>query len=203
MIKPADNKKLAKLFKDVTTLRSYELEASGFSRPQIRQAVNEGLLERVGRGLYISGSNPEITENHSLVEVMKTIPHARICLLSALKFHDITTQNPHEVWIAIHRKDRKPKLDYPGIRVFRFSDSSLDLGLEQHTIEGIKVPVYSVAKTIVDLFRYRNKIGIDVALEAFKEGWREKRFTMRELNKFSKACKTQNIMEPYVESLLA
>ncbi len=183
-------------------LRTRELESMGFSRPAIGRAISEGQIERLGRGLYAL-PNADLTENQSLLEVVKSVPRARICLLSALRFHNLTTQNPHEVWIAIGVRDRKPKLTYPKLRVHLFSGSALEEGIEEHVIKGVTVRVYSVAKTIVDLFRFRNKVGIDVALEALKEGWREKRFTMSELDHLSRLCRMTRVMNPYLQTLLA
>jgi predicted transcriptional regulator of viral defense system len=169
---------------------------------QIRDAVETRILERIGRGLYtLPKSN--ISEHHSLVHVVKSVPSARVCLLSALRFHDLTTQLPHEVWIAIGRKDRKPSLIRPPIRVQRFSGPALTEGIEEHVVEGVMLRVYSVAKTVVDLFRYRHKVGIDVALEALKEGWREKRFTMGEIDRLAGLCRMKHVMAPYLESILA
>jgi predicted transcriptional regulator of viral defense system len=169
---------------------------------QIRDAVDTRILKRIGRGLYTLPI-PDISEHHSLVHVVKSIPSARICLLSALQFHNFTTQLPHEVWIAIGRKDRKPSLSYPPIRVQRFSGAALTEGVEEHVVEGVTLRVYSVAKTVVDLFRYRHKVGIDVALEALNEGWREKRFTMREIDRLAGLCRMKHVMAPYLESILA
>lgn len=181
--------------------RSKDLEALGYSRPGIRVAVEQGEFEQISRGLY-RRTNADTTEHHSLAIITKRIPTANICLISALNFHGLTTQLPHQVWIAIGNKDRHPKLDYPAIRVQRFSTKALEAGIETHLIEGIEVKVYSVAKTIVDLFRYRNKIGLDIALEALREGWNEKRFTMNELNRLAKLCRMQKVMTPYLESLV-
>ena len=193
---------LTAAFHSISSLRSSDLEKIGFTRVQIRQAVEDGLIERVARGLYTNKS-VNISEHHSLAQVSKLTPHSRICLLSALKFHNLTSQNPHEVWIAIGRKDRKPAYTTPPIRVVRFSGNAYHKGLESHTIEGVSVRVYSVAKTVVDLFRYRNKIGIDIPIEALREGWRERRFTIAEINRLAGQCRIKSVMTPYLESLLA
>jgi predicted transcriptional regulator of viral defense system len=123
--------------------------------------------------------------------------------LSALAFHGLTTQAPFEVWIAIDNKARAPRLDYPPMRIVRFSGAALTEGVEVHEIEGIPVLVTSVAKTIADCFKYRNKIGLDVALEALKEAWRDKRVTMDELWHFGQICRVHNVMRPYLEGLSA
>ena len=191
---------LKELFDGETVLRSKGLEQRGLSRTRIREAMDAGELKRIGRGLYaLSGAEP--SEHHSLVQVAKRVPHSAICLLSALRFHDLTSQNPHEVWIAIGPKDRKPTLEYPSIKVVRYGDERFEIGLEDHQLEGTLVRVYSVARTVVDLFSYRNKIGLDVALEALREGWKSRRFTLAEINRIAGLCRMRTVMKPYLESL--
>ncbi len=188
------------LYDGATVLRSRDLEQRGLARSRIREAMDAGGIERVGRGLYaLSGAEP--SEHHSLVQVVKRVPHAAICLLSALRFHDLTSQNPHEVWIAIGPKDRRPTLDYPPLKVVRYGDERFEIGLEDHQVEGTRVRVYSVARTIVDLFSYRNKVGLDVALEALSEGWKSRRFTLAEINRIAGLCRMRTVMKPYLESL--
>jgi predicted transcriptional regulator of viral defense system len=123
------------------------------------------------------------------------------CLLSALRFHDLTTQSPHDVWIAIGPKAWRPRVDGPKIRVFRFSGAALTEGVETHTIEGVTVKVYGVAKTVADCFKFRNKVGLDVALEALRESWRERRASMDDLWLYAKVCRVSNVMRPYLEGL--
>ncbi len=188
------------LYGEATLLRSMDLERKGLSRTRIREAVELGLLERISRGLY-ARPDSEPTEHHSLVQVARLVPGAAICLLSALRFHELTTQNPHEVWIAIDPKARKPVLPYPAIKVLRFGAEQFKLGLESHRVEGINLRVYSVARTVVDLFRYRNKIGLEVALEALKEGWQSRRITLANINRIAKRCRMEQVMKPYIESL--
>lgn len=191
---------MTKLFGDASVLRSQDLEGHGLSRTAIREAVVAGRLARIGRGLYaLPGS--DLSEHHSLVVVARRIPHAAFCLLSALQFHDLTTQNPHEVWIAIGPKDRRPEMEHPPLRVFRYGPSHAQNGLDEHVVEATTLKIYSVARTVVDLFRYRNKVGIEVALEALREGWRERRFTLAELNRHARACRMSRVMKPYLESL--
>lgn len=168
----------------------------------VRDALDSGVLTRVARGLY-ELTDAEVGEMHSLVLVARRVPQCAVCLLSALRFHNLTTENPSGVWIAIDRKARKPDIDYPKTRVFRFGADRFFLGLEEHTIEGTKVRVYSVARTVVDLFRYRNKIGLDVAIEALREGWRERRFSLAEINRMARDCRMSTVMKPYLESLVA
>jgi len=199
---PIKTDHLPSLFKENALLRSKELESAGISRTQIGKLVENGKLVRVTRGVYATPET-QLNERLSLAVVAKVVPAARICLLSALRFHDLTTQNPHEAWIAIGVKDRKPRIEDPPLRVNRFSGAAYDLGVEKHTIQGVPIEVYSVAKTVVDLFRYRQKIGIDVAIEALREGWRARRFSISELTRLAQACRMDRIMTPYLESLIA
>lgn len=172
------------------------------SRTRMCEAVAVGALDRVGRGLYaLPGA--ELTEHHSMVQASRRVPGGAICLLSALRFHDLTSQNPHEVWLAIGSKERLPAPGNPPIKIVRFGIENFQLGLEVHEIEGVMLKVYSLARTVVDLFRYRNKIGIDVALEALKEGWQERRFTLKEINHIAAHCRMAHVMKPYLESLIS
>ena len=201
-VNPPWSDRLKALFRGTTVLRSRDLEELGLPRAQIKEAVTAGRLERVGRGLY-SLPGAELTEHHSLVQAARRVPAGAVCLLSALRFHDLTSQNPHEVWLAIGTKDRLPASGNPPIKIVRFGAGHFQLGLETHLIEGMELRVYSVARTVVDLFRYRNKIGIDVALEALHEGWRERRFTLNEINAIAARCRMARVMRPYLESLAA
>ena len=162
----------------------------------------EGELEKMDYGLY-SLPGASVTEHHSLVRVARRVPDAVFCLLSALRFHDLGTQSPHEVWIYIGAKDRKPVMSDPPLRIFRENPARAGLGVEEHLVEGTRLRVCSVARTVVDLFRYRNKIGIDVALEALKDGWRERRFNLQEINRIAREYRMRNVMKPYLESLVA
>ncbi len=137
----------------------------------------------------------------TLAEVALLVPKGVICLLSALRFHDLTTQAPFEVWVAIANNAAEPRLEYPPLRVVRFSDAVLHEGVELHIVDGVPVHVTGVAKTVVDCFKYRNKIGLDVALEALREAWRAKRTTSDELWDYATLCRVANVMRPYLESL--
>jgi predicted transcriptional regulator of viral defense system len=162
--------------------------------------VKRGLLVKHGRGLY-GLRDAEVTEHHSLAQGGKRIPHGVICLLSALRYHGLTTQTPFEVWIALDRAARSPRLGEPKLRVVRFSGAAMKSGIEEKTIEGVAVRIYGVAKTVADCFKYRNKIGTDVATEALRHAWREKRCTMDEFRRFAKVCRVSNVMRPYLEML--
>lgn len=181
-------------------IRSKEVTELALPRVVLTRMVRQGLLKRVGRGLY---AHPErsMSEHGTLAEVARKFPDATICLLSALRFHDLTTQSPFEVWIAIPNKAHPPRMEYPQLRITRFSGAGLTQGIEQHMIDGITVRVTSVARTIADCFKHRNKIGLDVALEALQEAWRERRVRMDDLWHYARIGRVANVMRPYIESL--
>ena len=183
-------------------LRSRDLAPHRISRTALARMQARGEIERLGRGLYaLPGTSG--TLHQSLVEVAKRVPKAVACMLTALRFHELTTQVPFEVWIALPRGAWKPRLEYPQLRVLRFSGASLTKGIETHVIRGVPVRVYKPAKTAADCFKYRNKFGLDVALEALRECWREKKATMDELNYYAGICRVRNVMRPYLEMLIA
>lgn len=181
-------------------VRPCDLAPQGIPRVSLTRAVRRGQLERVGRGLYgLPGR--EVSAHGSLAEVARRVPNGVVCLLSALRFHGLTTQAPFEVWLAIANKAIAPKLDYPPLRIVRFSGEALTEGIEVYIVDGVPVRVTSVAKTVTDCFKYRNKIGLDVVLEALREAWREKRMTSDDLWRCSKICRVNNVMRPYLDSL--
>jgi predicted transcriptional regulator of viral defense system len=158
------------------------------------------MLDRIGRGLYAIPNRPS-SEHGSLAEIGKRYPQTIVCLLSALQFHGLTTQAPFQVWLAIPNKARAPKMDYPPLRIVRLSGTALTEGIEEYKVDGVTIRVTNVARTIVDCFKYRNKIGLDVALEALHESWQAKRVSMDELWRYAKVCRVNNVMRPYMESL--
>lgn len=181
-------------------IRPRDLVAQGLPRVALTRLVRQGLLARVGRGLYAIPDRT-VSEHGSLAEVARKHPQAIVCLLSALRVHDLTTQSPFEVWLGIPNKARAPKMDYPPLRIVRFTGSSLTDGIEEHQVDGVTVRVTSVARTVADCFKFRNKIGLDVALEALQESWRAKRVSMDELWRYATLCRVANVMRPYMESL--
>lgn len=188
------------LAKEKGMIRPRDLDGYGIPRAYLSRLCDKGQLERLSRGIY-SVPGTEITEHYSLVQACKRVPKGVICLLSALRFIDLTTQSPSDIWIAIDRKARLPKSDGLPFRFVRFSGDALYSGVELHVIDGVEIKVYSPAKTVVDCFKYRNKIGLDVALEALRECWHERRCSMGELWHFAKICRMTNVMRPYLESL--
>ncbi len=182
-------------------LRPRDLVVRGLPGAYLGRLVRERLVERVGRGLYRSRS-VEITEQHTLAEVCRRVPQGVVCLLSALRFHNLTTQSPTEIWLALGNKARVPKTDLLPLRIVRFSAIALATGIDEALIEGVPVRVYDPAKTVVDCFKFRNKIGLEAALEALRAGWQERRFTMDQLWRYAAVCRMTNVMRPYLESLV-
>lgn len=181
-------------------LRPRDLDQYGIPRVYLSRLCERGLLQRVDRGLYVL-PGAEATEHHTLAEACKRIPNGVLCLLSALRFHQLTTQAPFEIWMALKGTTWQPQIDRPKIRFVRFSGSAFETGIEQHMIERVSVKVYSPAKTVADCFKYRNKIGLDVAMEALRETWRSRKATMDELWEAAKVCRVANVMRPYLEAM--
>lgn len=181
-------------------LRPRDVEARGFSRMALSTLARQGKLIRLCRGLYALPDRP-VSEHASLAEVASKHPNVVVCLLSALQFHGLTTQSPSEVWVAIANKARAPKMDYPPLRIVRFSGDALTEGVEERRVDGVTVQVTSVAKTVADCFKYRNKIGLEVALEALRESWNARRVKMDDLWRCAQVCRVANVMRPYLEAL--
>ena len=192
--------KVMTLVRRAGVLRPRDLTQHDISRQYLLRLQRRGQLQKVGRGLYVA-SDTHLTEHHSLVEACKRVPRGIICLLSALRFHGLTTQAPSEVWMAIDDKAWRPKVDNMRLHIVRFSGEALASGIEDHIVEKVHVRVYSPAKTVADCFKYRNKIGLDVALEALRECGRHRRATMDEMWKYAKVCRVANVMRPYLESI--
>jgi predicted transcriptional regulator of viral defense system len=181
-------------------LRPRDVEAAGISRTYLNKLYAEGVLDRPSRGLYVQAGD-EPTEHRSLVEAAQRVPQGVVCLLSALQFHGLTTQAPFEIWMAIHEKARLPRIDSPPLRIVRFSGASLTFGAQSHRIEGIAVRIYSPAKSVADCFKYRHKVGLDVALESLRDCLRRRQATPDELWEAAKICRMTNVMRPYLEAL--
>lgn len=188
------------LLREKGVVRPRDVAAQHISGQYLAKLQTRGLVERVGRGLYRL-PDARLSIHASLAEVSQQVPHAVICLLSALRFHGLTTQAPMEIWIAISNKARTPTAAGVALRVMRFSEPALSAGVEEHAVDGVTIRVFSPAKTVADCFKYRNKIGIDVALEALRDCWRQRRCTMDQLWEFGKICRVANVMRPYLESL--
>lgn len=182
-------------------LRARDARAQGVHTGTLTRMLRAGELERVGPGRYRQAS-PDVSENHSLALACGAVPSGMVCLLSALRFHNIGTQLPREVWLAVPRGTRVPHLSYPPLRLTRISAPLFNLGIEEHRIEGQQVQVSSVARTVADCFRFRNKVGMDVVLEALVEARRSRRLDLNELHRIAKALRVDRVMRPYLEMLV-
>jgi predicted transcriptional regulator of viral defense system len=180
-------------------VRARDLAAAGVPRAYLKRMLNEGLLEQVDRGLYRLADGPT-TELGSLAEVAKRVPHAIICLLSALQVHGLTTELPHAVWVLIDRRARAPKIAYPRLEVVRASGVARTLGVETRLIEGVKVAITNPAKTVADCFRYRKHVGLDVALAALRGYLRAHRGGRDALAEAARADRVYAFMRPYLEA---
>lgn len=193
-------RRIQTLLRRAGTARSRELVGAGTTRSQLSRMAAKGQVVRVARGLYAL-PDYKSGEHGALVTVARRAPGVLFCLLTALRIHDLTTQAPFEVWIAIGNKEHPPRLDYPPLRTVRFSAAALAVGVETRQVDGAKVRVTNVAKTVADCFKFRNRIGLDVALEALREGWQEQRFTLPELDAMARICRVERVMRPYVQAL--
>ena len=194
------NDRALRMIEKMGLVRPAEMEARGVARARLYRLVRQGLVERRARGIYVAAGHAPTAE-HTLAQVAIRVPAGVFCLLTALRFHGLTTQSPAEVWIALPEKARKPRMDYPRLRVARFSGSALTEGIERHRVEGVEMRVYSAAKTVADCFKYRNKLGIDVAVEALRDFSRRNRGGATELARFARICRVARVMQPYLDAI--
>lgn len=181
-------------------LRSSDLDALGAPRVVLTRLTAAGLLDRIGRGLYRLPGHPG-TEHEGLAAIATKVPQAVFCLLTALQFHELTTQLPRQVWIAMPRGSHAPRIDYPPVRMVQMADEVYTQGVETFERDGVKLRVYGIAKTVADCFKHRNKIGLDVALEALKEVHAGRKATADDLWRYARICRVSNVMRPYLEAL--
>jgi predicted transcriptional regulator of viral defense system len=196
----APTQKALNLLEKAGLARSCELERAGVTRTQLRRLLALGVIERVGRGLYTLPGAAR-TEQHDLAEAARRVPGGVVCLLSALRFHGLTTQNPFEVWMAIDRKAWRPRIEHPLLRLVYLSGPALREGVEEHDIGGVTVRVSSAAKTVADCFKFRNKIGIDVAVEALRDYRRQHPKRLEAVWRFAEVDRVALVLRPYLESL--
>ncbi len=182
-------------------LRAHELVEQGIAYTTLSRLAKQGRLQRISRGVYALPDGP-VTEYRSWAEAAARIRSGVICLLSALRFHQLTTYAPFEIWLAIENKGWKPRVEDLPLRLFYFSGSAYMCGVETHTVEGVSLKIYDPAKTVADCFKYRNKIGIDLCIEALRTGLRQRKFTVDQLSGYAKICRVQNIIQPYLEAIL-
>lgn len=184
-----------------TLLRPRELSKVGLTAARFRRLVREGGLERVSRGLYLNPA-ADHSELLTIAQVFKRAPNTVVCLYSALQIHGIGTQSPGDLWIAVDRKARRPKLDGLPVRIVRFSERMMRYGVETRTTDGVPFRITSPARTVVDCFRYR-RFGLDVALLALRECLRDRRASVDEINRAARNCRIRSVMKPYMEAMLA
>jgi predicted transcriptional regulator of viral defense system len=195
---PDKQKLVMQAFQKATLRSSKQLEGLGLYRADIQTAQREQRIERVARGLYRK-SEAEVTENHSLVLAMQIVPKGVVCLLSALRYHVLTTQAPHVIWMAVPRGVWRPKIS--SLRIVQYANSTLKSGMESHLIEGVQVRVTTPARTVADCFKFKNRVGLDVALEALREARRMKRCTIDEILTQARLCRVDNVIRPYLEAM--
>jgi predicted transcriptional regulator of viral defense system len=181
-------------------IRTHEALAIGIHRRTLYGLRDEGTLVPISRGLF-QLADQDIPAQVNLVEVSKRVPKGVVCLISALAFHELTSQIPHSVWLAIDRKARKPKIDYPPVRVFFFSNKAFTGGIETHQIMEHDVRIYSAPKTVIDCFRWRKAVGLDVAIEAAKEYLKWQESSPAKLMEYAKVCKVEKVVRPYLEAM--
>jgi len=193
--------KVMEFVNEMGVVRVRDIRDRGFHPEHLRRLVQKGHLMQLSRGVY-APANFEITEHHGLAQVAIRMPRSVVCLLSALLFHDLTTQLPRRVWIAIPPKARVPTLAWPPIEVHRFSGQSFAEGWTDHQLEGVPVRVFDPAKTVADCFKFRNVVGLDVAIEALRDCLRQKCATVDELFHYARICRVESVMRPYLEAMV-
>jgi predicted transcriptional regulator of viral defense system len=198
---PSSQQRARKLFKQHSTMRTKEILAAGIHPRTLYQMRDAGEIEQLGRGHFRLTSMPPLAQP-DLVTVAKRVPNGVLCLISALAFHELTTQVPHRVQLAVPITARNPRLTYPPIQIHRFSDESFRTGIETHDIDGVAIRVYGPEKSLADAFKYRNKIGKDVAVEALRTYLSRPRPRLRELLAYARACRVENIIRPYLEAIV-
>ena len=194
---------ILKLARRQRLLRAADVREHGASPQLLIKLHQAGKLARVARGVYSLPGQQRLTTHQSLAEVCQRVPKAVVCLLSALQFHDIGTQLPHEVWIALPEASQTPAVTYPPLRIARLRGAAYSEGIETRVEQGTPIRVYNPAKTITDCFKFRNKIGLDVALEALKDSWRQRKVTIDELTRFARINRVERVMQPYLEAMVA
>ena len=194
-----DGKRLLHLAREMGVLRSRDLAGRRIPRVLLTRLLRHGHLLRIGRGLYIR-SDADPSEHHSIATAAKRVPHGVVCLASALRFHGLTSQSPHEVWIAIATRARKPRGGDLPLRIVRFSGKALSHGVEEHLVDRVPARITSAAKTVADCFKFRNKFGLDLAIEALKD-YRRSRRPLDDLWNAARACRVGAVMRPYIETI--
>ncbi len=184
-------------------LRTNEALSQGVHPKTLYAMRNTGELRELDRGIYLLVDDDIDISHIDLIIAHKRLPRGIICLLSALAFHNLTTQIPHAVYVAYQQNWRKPKVNYPPIKIFRYSEPTFDDGIEYHQINTLQIPIYSASKTVVDCFKFRNKIGLDIAIEALRDYWQQhKNVSIDELLKHAEICRVAQVMSPYIDAII-
>jgi len=181
-------------------IRAKDAETIGISRNYLYEMHRDGLLEKISAGLYTLPDAP-VTENSTMAEVAKRIPHAVVSLVSALIYHGLTTQLSPNIWLIVPKSSRKPKIKYPPLNLTYVSDPAYSFGIQEHVINGVSVKIYSPAKTVADCFKFRSKVGLDVAIEALRDARHSRKATIDELMEAAKVDRVLRIMSPYMEAI--
>lgn len=200
MLSSTHNQRVLNLASQKGLLRASDLDAISAPRVVLTRLTAAGLLEKVGRGLYRL-PDAQVSEFESLGTIATKVPQAVFCLLTALQFHELTTQLPRQIWIAMPRGSHPPRVDYPPVKMVQFTGDAYSAGIEEVERDGVRLRVYGVAKTVADCFKHRNKIGLDVALEALKDARARSKASVDDIRRFAKICRVANVMRPYLESV--
>jgi len=195
-----NHKRILELARKTTIIRPRDVAALGIPREYVGRMASSGKLARVGRGLYML-PDAEVTAERALAETAKAVPHAVVCLLTALRFHGLTTQGPHQIWLAVENKAWRPRATPWPVRVVFMSGAAFHAGIETHRIEKIPVRVYSAAKTVADCFKYRHKIGLDLAVEALRDYLRRNRAGADDVWRYAKICRVTRVIQPYLDAV--
>lgn len=182
-------------------MRMSEALEAGLSRYRLYRMLDDGVIERVSRGVYRLTELPPISDPDLAVVALR-VPRAVVCLVSALAFHDLTTQVPHAVWISLPRGANTPRLDHPPLSVHRFAPDAYEAGVEVHELDGVEVKVYGAEKTLADVFKFRNQVGMDVALEALESYAARRQRDVQAVLEYARVCRVERVMRPYLEALL-
>jgi predicted transcriptional regulator of viral defense system len=200
MTKMEPDTRMRQIARKKRLFRLSEAVAAGVHPEYVRRLVRQGELTRVGRGLYTLAT-VEATEHHTLAEVSKRVPKAVFCLLTALRVHGLGTQNPREIWLSIDRRAGIPRVDFTPVRIVRVSGAALTSGIEEHNIDGVRTRVTSPARTVVDCFKFRNKIGVDVAVEALRDYRRLRKGTVGEFWRQADRLRMTRVIRPYWDAM--
>lgn len=193
--------RILELAREKGIIRARDVEECGCSRNFLYEMHRTGSLRKISSGLYTFPEAP-VTEYSDLTEVAKRVPHGVVCLISALSFHELTTQIPHEIWIAVPKGARRPRIAYPPLNLTYVSGQAYSFGIREHVMGGVPVRVYSPAKTVADCFKFRSKVGLDVVLEALREVWRSRKATVGELMEAAEVNRVSRVMLPYLEAIV-